>query len=125
MLDLAIIILSCGLLTAAVLFGWLTWQRLRHVELLCLRNSEDVACFADSTLSIGRAVQSLADVPDGNRDEAGRWSVSRRLLIEQARRRLQAGDTLAEVAVRYQLSGDEQVLMGIGQRFTQAHPATP
>ncbi|MEM1435460.1 MAG: hypothetical protein AAGG11_15485 [Pseudomonadota bacterium] len=100
-----------GLLTCCIALGlhaWLSHRRLQHLELLLLRNSQDVACFSDATLAIGRAMEELLKRPELGELPA---ASSRRLLIAQAQQRLAAGEPLAAVASRYHLSGDEQALL--------------
>ena len=100
-----------GLLTCCIalgLHGWLVHRRLQHLELLLLRNSQDVACFSEATLEIGRAMEALLNRPEPG-DRAG--VSSRRLLIAQAQQRLAAGEPLAAIASRFRLSGDEQALL--------------
>lgn len=99
------------LLTACIALGLQTWllhRRLQHLELLLLRNSQDVASFSDATLAIGRAMEGLLRRPE--LDEQATAS-SRRLLIAQAQQRLRAGEPLAAIATRYGLSADEQALL--------------
>ena len=92
---------------AAVLYAWLLHRRLQQVELLCLRNSQDVACFADSTVAIGRAVErALGQQPEGRAPVA-----SRRWVLRDAQRRLAEGEPLTQIAARLQLGVEEQTLL--------------
>ena len=113
MIWIALTVLALGTLTiAAVLYAWLLHRRLQQVELLCLRNSQDVACFADSTVALSRAVEQAV----GQKAERPTPVASRRWVLRDAQRRLAEGEPLTQIAARLQLGVEEQTLLAAQRR---------
>ncbi|MEM6709140.1 MAG: hypothetical protein AAF648_10185 [Pseudomonadota bacterium] len=126
MTQIALIIIGVALAAALTLYGVLMHQRVRQLELICRRNSHDVACFADSTLAIGESMEAL--LRDQREQGAVRWQSPRRLVAQAVHRALDEGASAAEVASRFQLSSDEQRLLGFGRaapELGRSHSLSP